>query len=153
MPAWLTDHEELLLWLFGLSVVTLVAAVLVLPVLLARMPEDYFVRKRPPPESWRGRHPAVRLALRFAKNALGVALVLVGIPLVPLPGQGIVTILAGLALVDFPGKRRLELRIIRIPGVLRAVNWMRRRAHRPPLRVDGVGPGEGARDPAQPPPG
>ncbi|HEX5135996.1 MAG TPA: PGPGW domain-containing protein [Planctomycetota bacterium] len=150
MSHWLKEHEELILWLFGLSVATVVAAISLLPVLLARMPEDYFVREGPPPESWRGRHPAVRLALRVAKNALGVALVLIGIPLVPLPGQGIVTILLGLALVDFPGKRRLELRIVRIPGVLRAVNWMRRRAHRPPLRVDGVGPGEGTRDPAQP---
>jgi hypothetical protein len=114
------------------------------------MPADYFVRKTPPPESWRGRHPVLRAVLRIGKNALGVLLVAIGVPLVPLPGQGFLTILAGLALLDFPGKRRIELRVVRIGGVLRAVNWLRRRAHRPPLLVDGEGPGEGTRDPAQP---
>jgi hypothetical protein len=79
---------------------------------------------------------------------LGVALVLVGIPLVPLPGQGILTIFAGLLLLEFPGKRRVEIALIRRPGVLRAVNWLRRRAHRPPLEIEG--PGGGARDPARP---
>lgn len=137
MREWLADHETLLLWMSGVSVLTLLAAVLLLPILLARMPADYFVRRVPPPESWRGRHPVVRLLLRVAKNTLGAALVLVGIPLVPLPGQGLLTILAGLALLEFPGKRRVELRIVRIPGVLRAVNWLRRRHGKPPLLVDG----------------
>jgi hypothetical protein len=150
MEQWLLDHEALLWWLFGLSLLTLLAAVLLLPLLVARMPADYFVRETPPEDSWRGRHPAVRLAVRAARNVLGVALVLVGIPLVPLPGQGLVTIFAGLALLDFPGKRRLELRVVRMPGVLRAVNWLRGRAGRPPLEVEG--PGKGARDPARPEP-
>jgi len=146
MQEWIQEHEALLLWMSGISLLTLVAAVLVLPVLLARMPADYFLRKTPPPESWRGRHPVVRFTLRAAKNTLGALLVLVGIPLIPLPGQGLVTILAGLALLEFPGKRRFELRVVRIPGVLRAVNWLRRRAKKPPLLVDGA-PGQGTRDP------
>ncbi len=136
MIEWLKEHGTLLWWMFGVSVGTLVLAVLLLPVLLARMPEDYFVRTAPPPESWRVRHPLLRLVLRVLRNVLGLALVLVGIPLVPLPGQGIVTILAGLALLEFPGKRRLELRVVRVPGVLRAVNWLRGRAGRPPLRLE-----------------
>jgi hypothetical protein len=119
----------------GLSLGTLVLAVLLMPVMVARMPADYFVRKEPPPGSWRDRHPAIRWSLRIAKSVLGALLVLVGIPLVPLPGQGFVTILAGLALLEFPGKRRLELAAVRVPGVLTAVNWMRSRARKPPLLV------------------
>jgi len=152
MMEWLEKHEGLLLGMAVASAATLVLAVLLLPVLLARMPADYFVRGTPPPGSWRGRHPLLRAVLRAGKNALGLVLVLVGIPLIPLPGQGLLTILAGLALLEFPGKRRLELRLIRLPGVFRAVNWLRGRACRPPLRLDGVGPGEGARDPAPPRP-
>jgi hypothetical protein len=152
MEEWLKEHGIVLWSLFGLSAATIVLTILLLPALLARMPADHFVRRRPPPDSWRGRHPAIRWTLRILKNALGAALVLVGVPLVPAPGPGIVTILAGLALLEFPGKRRLELRVVRVPGVLRHINWLRSRAGKPPLVVDGVGPGEGARDPAQPSP-
>jgi len=152
MAEWLSEHEIVLWGLFGLSAATIVLTILLLPLLVARMPRDHFLRKRPPRDSWRGRHPVIRWSLRILRNALGAALVLVGIPLVPAPGPGIVTILAGLALVEFPGKRRLELRVVRIPGVLDSINWLRRRAGKPPLMVDGVGPGEGTRDPAQPPP-
>jgi SHS2 domain-containing protein len=140
---WLKDHETLLWAMVAFSVISLVAAVILLPTLLARIPADYFVRKAPPPGSWRGRHPLLRALLRAGKNVLGVLLVAIGIPLVPLPGQGFLTILAGLALLDFPGKRRLELRVIRVPGILSAANWLRERAGRPPLETEGVGPGEG----------
>jgi len=136
MREWLDGQDALLWWMFGLSLGTLLLAALLMPVVVARMPADYFVRKEPPPGSWRGRHPAIRWSLRIFKNVLGAVLVLVGIPLVPLPGQGFLTILAGLALLEFPGKRRVELAAVRVPGVLSAVNWMRSRAGKPPLLVD-----------------
>lgn len=150
MKEWLLTHETVLWCMVAMSVGTVVLTLFLLPVFLARIPADYFVRKTPPPDSWRGRHPVVRWTLRALKNALGTALFLVGIPLVPLPGPGFVTMLAGLALVDFPLKRRLELRVLRVGGVLEAVNWLRSRAGRPPLIVDRA-PGKEARDPAQPP--
>ena len=58
-----------------------------------------------------------------------------GIALLALPGQGLLTILIGLALMNFPGKRALELWLIRLPMVLRAVNWIRKRGGREPLQV------------------
>ena len=45
------------------------------------------------------------------------------------------TILIGLMLMNFPGKRRLELRIIRIPAVHRGIAWMRKRYGQPPLEL------------------
>ena len=50
-----------------------------------------------------------------------------------LPGQGILTLFAALVLLDFPGKRRLKLLIIRQPIAMKAVQWLRTRAHREPL--------------------
>lgn len=149
MKEWFEDHQTVVWAMVGLSVGTIVLTVLLLPLLVARMPADYFVRKEPRPESWRGRHPVVRWSLRALKNAIGGALFLVGIPLVPLPGPGFVTMLAGLALLEFPGKRQLELRVLRVAGVGESVNWLRTRAGRPPLILPS--PGSTARDPAQPP--
>jgi len=54
-------------------------------------------------------------------------------PLVP--GQGILTILIGLSLLDFPGKRNLELKLIRLRTVRKAINWIRARAQQPPLEL------------------
>lgn len=83
----------------------------------------------------RFRSAPARVAYAVLKNALGAVLVVVGIVLsVPgVPGQGLLTILVGLVLLDIPGKRRLELKIVSRPRVVRAINRLRNRFGRPPL--------------------
>jgi hypothetical protein len=63
-------------------------------------------------------------------------LVALGVLMVFIPGPGILTILLGVTLLDFPGKRRLELKLISRPEVLRGVNAIRARYGRPPLLLD-----------------
>ena len=74
--------------------------------------------------------------LLIGKNLLGGLLVLSGIAMLVLPGQGLLTIAMGLLLMDFPGKHRLERRIVRTRPVLRSINWLRRKAHKNPLKID-----------------
>jgi hypothetical protein len=69
----------------------------------------------------------------IARNLVGGILVLLGLVLIPLPGQGVLTILAGLALMDFRGKRRVEHWLILRPAVFAAINHSRLRAGRPRL--------------------
>lgn len=92
------------------------------------LPPDYFVRARARPTPPRA-HPALRVAMRGAKNLLGVLMILAGfvmaLPLVP--GPGVLFMLVGLGLVDFPGKRGLELRLLRQRHVLSSVNKVRAR--------------------------
>jgi hypothetical protein len=135
MLDWIHDHKTLLAWLGGMSIVTLLGSLVALPVLLARMPADYFVTDEPPPDSWRGHHPVLRIAILIVKNAFGGVLLLAGLAMLVLPGQGLLTILIGLMLVDFPGKRRLEIQIVRRRPIHRAIDWIRRRAHQPPLQL------------------
>ena len=125
-------------WVVGLaiaSLVTLVASPLVLAAVLAWMPADYFLSENPPPSSFAGRHPAVRIAFHVAKNLLGTLLFAAGVVMLVTPGQGVLTILAGVLLLDLPGKRALELRLVRNPHVLRAINRLRARADHPPLAL------------------
>ena len=75
------------------------------------------------------------MALLGAKNLAGAVLVLAGLAMLVLPGQGLLTIVVGLLFLDFPGKRSLELRLVRHPPVLRTINWLRATAHRPPLQM------------------
>jgi len=114
------------------SVVLLVVAALCAPVLVIRMPPDYFTRRRGAPPGG-GRRPRSwsRLAAKVAKNGLGIALLLAGLAMLLLPGQGVLTLVVALLLLDFPGKSRLERRILGAPRVLRILNALRRRAGRP----------------------
>jgi len=135
MLEWIQDHGTFLAWMGGASILTLLGSLIVLPVMLARMPADYFVSREPPPDSWRGHHPVLRIAILAVKNALGALLLLAGFAMLFLPGQGLLTVLIGLMLVDFPGKRRLEIAIVRRRPIHRAIAWIRRRAHQPPLQL------------------
>ena len=133
----LTDtlvHPALIL-LFIVSVVMFVGSLALIPVLLARMRADYFARDESPFARWRRRHPVAGGALLVARNLLGSVLLLAGLAMMVLPGQGIITILVALTLLNFPGKRRLELRIVRQRQVRSAIDWIRRRAGRPPLVI------------------
>lgn len=102
--------------------------------ILVRMPADYFLRDRRPHDG-HNRRWWLWLLGHLLKNLGGVVLVLLGIVMLAGPGQGVLTILIGLSLLDFPGKRQLELHLVRRPKVQEGINWLRRRAGRPPLQI------------------
>lgn len=115
-----------------------VGTLIAIPIILVRLPANYFDERYP--RSWmRDHHPVLRLLAHLGKNLVGAVFLLAGIAMLVLPGQGLLTILIGLSLLDFPGKRRLEARLVGQPTVLRAINAMRRRYGRPPLTI---APGE-----------
>jgi hypothetical protein len=132
---WFGDHQAVFWWLVPLSVFTLVGSLVAMPIVVARIPADYFVCEAEPLTCPEHRHPVVFWILVALKNLLGVVLVLGGVMMLALPGQGLLTILLGVSLLDFPGKRELERWIIRRSAIRRAVNWIRRKAGREPLRI------------------
>ncbi len=110
---------------------TFIASLLIIPILLVRIPVDYFVA-----EADRStRISLLTLLSRILKNILGIILLGAGILMLFLPGQGLLTIVIALSLLDFPGKRGLELRLIRQPRVYKAINWLRRKYKRPPIII------------------
>jgi hypothetical protein len=131
--SWIEAHQGLLLSLAGLSVLMFVGSLLSLPLLLARIPEDYFVDPHRHSARLKSLHPVVYLSLRLLKNLVGWVLVLAGILMLVLPGQGILTIIMGLVLSDFPGKYALERRLASKRRVLNGINWIRRRGGHAPL--------------------
>ena len=130
---WAGEHPDALAWAFGVSLVLFVGSFVLIPVLIARMRPDYFVA--PDEHTWLGRHRVARATARVVKNALGGGLLLAGIAMIVLPGQGIITVLVALSLLEFPGKRAIELRLIRQSGVSSVINWIRTRSGRPPLII------------------
>jgi Putative transmembrane protein (PGPGW) len=113
------------LCLLAFSVVAVLASLVLVPRFLAGLPKDYLSASRVPV------HPP--MLLRFLRNLLGVVLVLLGLAMLVLPGQGLLTVLVGVLLLDFPGKHRLVLRLLGRPSVLKLVNKLRARRGSPPL--------------------
>ncbi|MBX3463934.1 MAG: hypothetical protein KF830_12250 [Planctomycetes bacterium] len=123
-------------WWVALSLVgvlSLALTVVLLPVVVVRLPDDYFAASR---DALVRRRSGWAWFERIVRNAFGVVFVLAGVAMLVLPGQGLLTILIGLLLVDFPGKRRLERRLVQRPRVLALLNRLRARHGRPPLRLE-----------------
>lgn len=117
------------------SLAVSVGALVLIVVFVISIPKNYFLGAEAPPWSLKTRHPWVNVGIHIAKNLLGAVLIVLGLLFLALPGQGIVTVLVGIVLLDFPGKRKLELRLIRRPKVLAALNWIRKRLGREPFAV------------------
>lgn len=132
MFEWFERHQELLVWLFALSIGSLVLTAVLLPIVVLRLPADHFVREH---RVGHGPRRTLDWVWHLGKNALGALFVLAGIAMLVLPGQGLLTILIGLLMVDFPGKRAFERRLVGRPSILKMVNAMREKRGRPPLQV------------------
>ena len=129
--------SEALQFLEIISLVSFVASLIAIPMLLIRLPQDYFSERHP--RTWLvNHHPVLRITALALKNLLGVILLVGGLAMLVLPGQGLLTMLIGVSLMTFPGKRALERKIIGRPLMLQAINRIRQRFHQPPLHVDGI---------------
>nr|WP_281389151.1 PGPGW domain-containing protein [Spirochaeta isovalerica] len=93
------------------------------------MPEDYFVGDRADGFINRQKR-GFRFILLVLKNLAGAFLLIMGIIMLFVPGQGILTIIAGLSVMNFPGKRRIELRLASNKKVMKGLNWIRDKGHR-----------------------
>lgn len=132
---WLSDRESLLAWIGGLSLLTIIVSFIAVPIIVRRMPYDYFLEDDTRAEELRKQHPVLRIIFLIVKNLVGSILVIGGILMLLTPGQGVLTILIGLLLMDFPGKRKLEVRLIRIGPLKKAIDWIRKKGDKRPLEL------------------
>lgn len=133
----MNDHSAALWWLGVVSAITFVASLIVVPMLLVRIPPNYFcTAEDPDPAPGPTRRPALKWLRRAGKNLLGVVLILGGVLMLVLPGQGLLTLFVGIALVDFPGKAAVQRRLASQRHVRRAIDWIRKRGGQPPLVFD-----------------
>ncbi len=130
---WINENGVILGWLGVLSVIMFIGTLMIIPVLVARIPADYFEDKQRHISRTRRIHPVIYMILVVAKNLIGIILILAGIVMLVLPGQGVLTILIGISLTNFPGKYTLERKLVSQPNVFKAINWLRERAGKPPL--------------------
>ncbi len=121
----LAGNSFFLIALSGLSFVTFAVSLVILPLIIARIPGDYFLETTP---GFLQTLPLLpRICLLVIKNMAGVVLMATGIIMLFIPGQGLLTIIVGVALMNFPGKKRLELMLLRMRKIRRVLNWIRKK--------------------------
>jgi hypothetical protein len=134
LQQWLMTYKDIL-WPLGLlSLAFLVAGVVLLPVVVVRLPNDYLVRGK---HSVRRRFARMTIGGRIyliVKNFFGAVLVLAGIVMLVTPGQGLISIAVGVGLLDIPQKQRLLKLLAGRRGVMRTINRFRARFGQPPLQ-------------------
>jgi hypothetical protein len=128
MLTYLQFHENVLGWTAFFFLIMMVATLLAVPLVIIRLPSSYFNEEKDllpeVPAFWRRPYLLV-------KNIIGAILVLAGLAMLILPGQGLLTLIIGLGLMNFPGKRSL----IRRQRILETVNRLRAAANKEPIAV------------------
>ena len=136
MLEFLQDNDALLWWLGIGSVLTFVGSIILVPILIVGIPADYLLEADQRRARRKELHPVLRMVGIVMKNALGLVLIVAGLAMLALPGQGLITLLLGLGLLNFPGKRRLLRKILGNKRIHGAINRMREKRGKPPLRVE-----------------
>jgi Putative transmembrane protein (PGPGW) len=125
---------DVLIGLTVASAIGFVGSLIAIPMILVRLPADYFDTRTP--RHWmKDHHPVLRLSGLIVKNIVGIVFLLAGFAMLFLPGQGVLTMLIGISLMDFPKKRELEAKMVGQPTVLGVINSMRQKFGKPPLTL------------------
>ena len=134
MQKYLSENLVDIFFLLGISsVVILVISALSIGYFIKKIPHDCFLDDKRGISEYKNKNPIFWIITLALKNIIGYCLIMGGILMLVLPGQGLLTILVGLMLSDYPGKFKLEKKIIRTNLVLKTINWYRIKSNIPPL--------------------
>lgn len=124
--------HPLLGWLAVISLFTFVLSLILIPWVIGRLPQDCFIKlhHNDKPQI----QPSIgAVALSIFRNILGLTLLLSGIIMLFLPGQGLLTILLGALLISFPGKQKLVQALVSQPKIQHSMDWIRKKRNKPPF--------------------
>ncbi|HCY85225.1 MAG TPA: hypothetical protein DHV36_08835 [Desulfobacteraceae bacterium] len=132
MVEMILTYQTMLMWISGISLAFFLFSLAAVPWMVARIPVSYFrdLAIDEKGNSGAGRHPVIRIL----KNLTGVCLLVMGIIMLFIPGQGLLTMLVGLLLLDFPGKTAGVIFLVRKKAVQSSLNWVRSKKGAAPLK-------------------
>ena len=126
-------YKNLILWFGSISLFVFLFSLLSIKWLVSLIPEDYFINKKD--SKIKTSNIFIWYIVLIFKNLIGYSLILGGIMMLVLPGQGLFTIIIGLTMSNYPGKYSIEKKFIAIPRILKSINWLRRKSNKPPIRI------------------
>jgi len=128
-----SDYYDFFFWLGVVSSIIFIMSLLSIGWLVSLIPNDYFINRKK--SKFKLNYPVTWIVYTIIKNIFGYILILGGILMLILPGQGLLTIFIGLMLSNYPGKYSIEKKIIATPKILKSINWLRKKSDEPPLIV------------------
>lgn len=126
-------YKNLILWFGSISLFVFLFSLFSIKWLVSLIPEDYFINKKD--SKIKTSNIFIWYIVLIFKNLIGYSLILGGIMMLVLPGQGLFTIIIGLMMSNYPGKYSIEKKFIAIPTILKSINWLRRKSNKPPIRI------------------
>tara|TARA_R110000737_G_scaffold10721_1_gene26449 strand:- start:189 stop:647 length:459 start_codon:yes stop_codon:yes gene_type:complete len=115
---------------------------IVISYIVTQLDTQYFLHHKNP-DDVAGKKPLFKsqtsmahFAVNVVKIIIGICLLMAGLVMLVLPGQGLITMLIGLSLMPFPGKQRLENNILARQSVRYSLNWIRKKANKTPFIFD-----------------
>ena len=111
-----------------LSILTFVASLILIPIIIARLPQNYFSTEKDKTIMADNNKNRFSFFINLFKNLVGILFIIAGVAMLILPGQGLLTILIGLGITNFPGKHKLERKLINNKHVFKSLNWIRKKA-------------------------
>jgi hypothetical protein len=79
---------------------------------------------------------SVNNLFKMLKILVGLFLLVCGIAMLVLPGQGLITMVIGLSLIPFPGKHKIVQNLLSRQSVRTSLNWIRIKANKEPFIFD-----------------
>lgn len=110
-----------------LSLAMFFGSLVAVPWLIGRLPADYFLNHWQRVDERRRQHPLAQVLVPLLRNLLGAVLLLAGVAMLVLPGQGLLTMVIGLCMMDFPGKRKVLGWMVGKKAIQQGLNWIRRK--------------------------
>ena len=126
-------YKSYIFWLGIISFAIFIFSLVSIKWLVSLIPSDYFINKKS--SKFKSKYPVMWLISMIIKNLIGYVLIIGGILMLVLPGQGLFTIFIGLMMSNYPGKYFIERKFIAIPSVFKTINWLRKRSNQEPLEV------------------
>ena len=124
--------QPLLGWLAVLSLFTFILSLALIPWVIGKLPQDCFLQLQHKNKS-NSQFSIGVVSLIIFRNIIGLILLLAGVIMLFLPGQGLLTILLGALLISFPGKQKLVRTLIGQPKIQRSMDWLRKKRSKPPF--------------------
>lgn len=128
------QNNQIFIYISGFSTILFLSSLLGLSWLISMIPYNYFVDEKRV-SFIKMKNPLMWLLIMILKNAIGLVLILCGILMLILPGQGVLTIITGLIFLDYPGKFRFERLLVKNKLILNSMNWIRRKLDKPDLII------------------
>jgi len=126
---WAAEHSHLLAAISAISLIAFAGTLFAAPMLIARMPCDYFSREQAPSKQT----GVLRFSLGILRNLAGTILMGIGLIMLVTPGPGLIVFLLGLSICAFPGKHQLMSHMAAYPKVFMSLNWIRQKRGQKPF--------------------